>query len=76
MDTEAAQQERGPPQGQAISRGDALQEDRGAGAVPYTRTNFGIPLYTYHEIPSFLKGNPDIKEGYRADLPVAMCLRR
>lgn len=76
METDAAQQEPGPPQNQAIARGATQQEEAGEGAVPYARTTFGIPLYTYHEIPSFLKGNPDIKEGYRAGLPAAMCLRR
>jgi len=37
---------------------------------------FGIPLYSYHEIPSFLKGNPYITDGYRAHLPPDLCVKR
>lgn len=73
-DSEAAQREFCPPPNQEIIRGATQGGD--AGAIPYTRGTFGISLYTYHEIPTFLKGNPDIKEGYRVGLPMAMCLRR
>ena len=44
--------------------------------VPYTRTSFGIPLYTYDDIPNFLKGNPYIVCGYRADIPTSLCIKR
>ena len=63
------------PPNQAITREANLQQDVSE-PVPYTRGAFGIPLYTYHEIPSFLKWNPGIKGGYRAKLPMSMCLRR
>ena len=37
---------------------------------------FGIPLYTYQEVPPFLKGNPYITEGYRAHLSPELCAKR
>ncbi len=43
---------------------------------PYTRTTFGIPLYTYEEIPIFLKGNPHVLCGYRSKLPIDLCVKR
>lgn len=36
----------------------------------------GIRLYTYEQIPSFLKDNPYITDGYRAYLPSKLCLKR
>ena len=36
----------------------------------------GIQLYRYHEIPSFLQGNPFILKGYRAMLPFSLCYQR
>ncbi|XP_072352332.1 progestin and adipoQ receptor family member 3a isoform X4 [Scyliorhinus torazame] len=36
----------------------------------------GIRLYTYEQIPSFLKENPYITDGYRAYLPSKLCLKR
>lgn len=35
-----------------------------------------IRLYTYDQIPLFLKENPYITDGYRAHLPSKLCLRR
>jgi hypothetical protein len=35
-----------------------------------------IPLYSYHEIPSYLKGNPYITCGYRADVSLPLCFKR
>lgn len=36
----------------------------------------GIRLYTYEQIPVFLKDNPYITDGYRAYLPSRLCLKR
>jgi predicted membrane channel-forming protein YqfA (hemolysin III family) len=33
-------------------------------------------LYCYHEIPTFLQGNPYVKSGYRVYLSTKACLRR
>ncbi|KAM6120480.1 progestin and adipoQ receptor family member 3 isoform 3-T3 [Pterocles gutturalis] len=35
----------------------------------------GIRLYTYEQIPLFLKDNPYITDGYRAFLPSRLCLK-
>ncbi|XP_041109295.1 progestin and adipoQ receptor family member 3-like isoform X2 [Polyodon spathula] len=35
----------------------------------------GIRLYTYEQIPVFLKENPYITDGYRAYLPSSLCLK-
>ncbi|MEE6460208.1 hypothetical protein FKM82_000890 [Ascaphus truei] len=35
----------------------------------------GIRLYTYEQIPIFLKDNPYITDGYRAYLPSRLCLK-
>ncbi|XP_043106085.1 progestin and adipoQ receptor family member 3b isoform X2 [Puntigrus tetrazona] len=35
----------------------------------------GIRLYTYEQIPVFLKENPYITDGYRAHLPSKLCLK-
>ncbi|XP_048388326.1 progestin and adipoQ receptor family member 3a isoform X3 [Stegostoma tigrinum] len=35
----------------------------------------GIRLYTYEQLPSFLKDNPYITDGYRAYLPSKLCLK-
>ncbi|XP_057177547.1 progestin and adipoQ receptor family member 3b isoform X2 [Triplophysa rosa] len=35
----------------------------------------GIRLYTYEQIPVFLKENPYITDGYRAHLPSMLCLK-
>lgn len=35
-----------------------------------------IRLYTYEQIPLFLRENPYITNGYRAHLPSKLCLRR
>ncbi len=35
-----------------------------------------IPLFAYHEIPSFLQGNPYIIKGYRVLLPFSVCFQR
>lgn len=36
----------------------------------------GIRLYTYEQIPVFLKDNPYITDGYRAHLPSRLCIKR
>lgn len=36
----------------------------------------GIRLYSYEQIPVFLKENPYITDGYRAHLPSKLCLKR
>lgn len=36
----------------------------------------GIRLYTYEQIPVFLKDNPYITDGYRAYLPSRLCIKR
>ena len=33
-------------------------------------------LYTYNEVPPFLKGNPFITHGYRLYLPTGVCFKR
>lgn len=43
--------------------------------TPLTIARFGIPLYPYHAVPSFLKGNSYITEGYRAFLSDEMCIK-
>ena len=66
------------PPNQTIAREvlvSQYDDDDDAG-VPYTRTSFGIPLYTYDDIPNFLKGNPYIVCGYRADIPTSLCIKR
>ena len=35
-----------------------------------------VPLYKYHELPSFLRGNPYVVKGYRSLLPFGLCLKR
>ena len=35
-----------------------------------------INLLKYHEIPSFLKGNPYVVQGYRSMLPFTVCMKR
>lgn len=36
----------------------------------------GIRLYTYEQIPGFLRENPYITDGYRAYLPSRLCIKR
>jgi len=36
----------------------------------------GIRLYTYEQIPAFLRENPYITDGYRAYLPSKLCIKR
>lgn len=36
----------------------------------------GIRLYTYEQIPTFLRENPYITDGYRAYLPSRLCIKR
>ncbi|KAK0135480.1 Progestin and adipoQ receptor family member 3 [Merluccius polli] len=36
----------------------------------------GIRLYTYEQIPAFLRENPYITDGYRAYLPSRLCIKR
>lgn len=64
------------PRKQTIARGgaeDAAEEEAG---IPYTFGTFSIPLYAYHDIPAFLKGNPYITDGYRVHLDTEMCVKR
>ena len=35
----------------------------------------GIRLYTYEQIPGFLRENPYITDGYRAYLPSRLCIK-
>ena len=35
-----------------------------------------LRLYTYSEVPTFLKGNPFITHGYRLYLPTGLCFKR
>ena len=35
-----------------------------------------VRLYTYSEVPTFLKGNPFITHGYRLYLPTGLCFKR
>ncbi|BFZ17231.1 hypothetical protein BsWGS_20270 [Bradybaena similaris] len=34
-----------------------------------------LALLNYHELPDFMKGNPFVVQGYRAMLPLSMCIR-
>lgn len=38
--------------------------------------SYGVPLYTYQQIPPYLRGNPHITLGYRAHIPVGLCMKR
>lgn len=58
------------PQEQCMSREVATSE------APTTVAAFGIPLYSYRAIPSFLQGNPYITDGYRAYLSPKLCVKR
>ena len=46
------------------------------GENPTKIASFGIPLYSYTAIPSFLQGNPYITDGYRAHLSPKLCVKR
>lgn len=35
----------------------------------------GIPLYGYNQVPTFLRGNPHITDGYRAHLSTELCVK-
>ena len=52
------------------------EEDLQTVETPTRLAGFGIPLYSYRAIPSFLKGNPYITDGYRAHLTPEMCAKR
>ncbi|XP_043911673.1 progestin and adipoQ receptor family member 3-like isoform X5 [Protopterus annectens] len=47
----------------------------GSGAFWPPPLKNGIRLYSYEEIPTFLKGNPYITDGYRAYLPSSLCIK-
>ena len=57
------------PKALHISRGDKRES-------PTKIASFGIPLYPYAAVPSFLKGNPYITDGYRAHLSPKLCVKR
>lgn len=59
----------GPPREQSMPHGEASE-------APSSVAAFGIPLYSYRAIPSFLQGNPYITEGYRAYLSPKLCVKR
>ncbi len=61
------------PRKQTISRGDDAGEE---GGIPYAFGAFSIPLYGYHDLPTFLQGNPYITHGYRVNLDTEMCVKR
>ena len=58
-----------PPQQQRMTH----ERDSGG---PSSVASFGIPLYHYKAIPSFLQGNPYITDGYRAHLTPKLCVKR
>ena len=67
------------PTGQILSRETSQKTTNDDNVIcngPYTRTTFGIPLYMYQDIPPYMKGNPYITCGYRADIPTDMCVKR
>ena len=49
---------------------------REASEAPTYIAAFGIPLYSYRSVPSFLQGNPYITDGYRAHLSPKLCVKR
>lgn len=53
-----------------------MSRDTLASEAPTAVAGFGIPLYSYRAIPSFLQGNPDITDGYRAHLSPKLCVKR
>lgn len=59
----------GSPKALHISRGDKMEN-------PTKIASFGIPLYPYAAVPSFLQGNPYITDGYRAHLSPKLCVKR
>lgn len=58
------------PTQQSIERDDVTPSTKSIGGKN------GIPLYHYHDLPVFLRGNPYITAGYRAYLPTDMCIKR
>lgn len=68
MDLEKGLDGSSPPQEQHLSH-DVSE-------APTTIAAFGIPLYSYRALPSFLQGNPYITDGYRAYLPPRLCVKR
>ena len=57
------------PKALHISRGERKDS-------PTKIASFGIPLYSYATVPSFLQGNPYITDGYRAHLSPKLCVKR
>lgn len=73
-----------PPKPQAISR-DILPQQHHININYYNDdelpslsgvSSYGVPLYTYQQIPPYLKGNPHIVGGYRAHIPLGLCMKR
>ena len=46
------------------------------GSKRHSPSQRGIELYSYHEIPHFLQGNPYVVSGYRVNLSKSMCYKR
>ena len=63
-----------PPVKQTISRETLC--DISDEPVYIGSNRFGIQLYNYQEIPVYLKGNPHITCGYRAEIPTLLCVKR
>ena len=53
-----------------------LEIDRACTPLCYDPQGKSIPLYRYQEIPTFLRGNPYVVNGYRSLLPFSMCCKR
>lgn len=68
-----------PPVQQKISRDIIIMCPGGTADSPpplAQKTSYGVPLYSYQQVPPYLKGNPHITFGYRAHIPVGLCVKR
>ncbi|TNN44492.1 Platelet endothelial aggregation receptor 1 [Liparis tanakae] len=73
-------------QSKAAPHGAAMPPQKGAQTAHYIEVGGyqywpvlvprGIRLYTYEQIPVFLRENPYITDGYRAYLPSRLCIKR
>ncbi|XP_003382442.1 PREDICTED: progestin and adipoQ receptor family member 3-like [Amphimedon queenslandica] len=70
-----------PPKPQSMSRDVmphhiTITDDEGDERRPSRSiSRYGVPLYNYQQIPPYLKGNPYIFGGYRAHIPIGLCMR-